>query len=200
MVNAKKLIILTNVDGVFTGNPNSPDSRLIPEIHPYFSDEVNVISPEKSHFGRGGMLTKFKMAKKTASLGIPVHISNGKKDDILLNIFSGKSVGTVFTPDKQASTTKKWLAHAHSALSGFVVIDSGAVQALKSANPTSLLFVGIKHVEGHFKKGDIIEILDENTHSIGIGKTMFDSEKSRELKGKKGQKECIHYDYLYLNP
>ena len=199
MLDASKLIILSNIDGVFTGNPSDPEAKLIPQIA--YSDSIlpNIISPAKSSFGRGGMLTKFTMARKTAGLGIPVHIANGKTDFILQSIFSNQAIGTQFLARKKASNTKKWLAHAHSAFAGSITIDNGAKKALRSENPTSLLPVGIINVVGDFKKGDIIRIDDEKGAIIGLGKSAYDSTTARELMGKKNQKECIHYDDLSIN-
>ena len=191
MLDASKLIILSNIDGVFTGNPSDPEAKLIPQIA--YSDSIlpNIISPAKSSFGRGGMLTKFTMARKTAGLGIPVHIANGKTDFILQSIFSNQAIGTQFLARKKASNTKKWLAHAHSAFAGSITIDNGAKKALRSENPTSLLPVGIINVVGDFKKGDIIRIDDEKGAIIGLGKSAYDSTTARELMGKKNQKECL---------
>lgn len=199
MLNAKQLILLTNVDGVFTGNPSDPNSKIIHEIAYENFSELDFISPVKSNFGRGGMLTKFSMARKTAGLGIPVTIGNGRTEHILRKIYSGESIGSLFKPKKRASTTKKWLAHAESAFAGAVTIDEGAEKALQSNRPTSLLFVGIKQVEGNFRKGDIIRIQTLQGKAIGLGKASYDSETAQTLIGKKHQKECIHYDYLYLN-
>lgn len=86
MVGAEKLIILSNVDGIFDGDPANPQSRVIAEIHP--SDSVeNFISKEKSSFGRGGMFSKCSVARKIAESGIPVVIANGRRENILLNLF-----------------------------------------------------------------------------------------------------------------
>jgi glutamate 5-kinase len=200
MLDAQKLIILSNVNGVYSGNPNDPNSELIPEIAFHENLLPLVVAPVKSSFGRGGMLTKFNMARKTAGLGIPVQIANGKTDFILSSIFANQAVGTTFLAKKKTSTTKKWLAHANSAFAGSVVIDDGAKRVLQSDNPTSLLPIGIIKVDGNFKKGDIIRIDDLKGNVIGLGKSAYDSETARELMGKKNQKECIHYDYLYLNP
>lgn len=89
MLNAGKLIILTNVDGIYDGNPSLPASRVIHYVE--FGDEVSgFISAEKSSFGRGGMATKCGIARKAAALGIPTHIANGKTENILLQIFNGE--------------------------------------------------------------------------------------------------------------
>lgn len=199
MVNAEKLIILTNVDGVYSSNPSNSDAFVIPEIGFNSQQTLSFDSTNKSSFGRGGMLTKFSIAKKTAALGIPVQIANGKRRDVLTEIFKQHTIGTLFKAKKTASSTKKWLAHAHSVFSGALIIDDGAKKALFLDKPTSLLPVGVNKVEGDFKKGDIVQIKDLKGEPLGLGKTHFDSNKAKELMGQKNQKAIIHYDYLYLH-
>ncbi len=103
MLNVDALIILTNVDGIFDGNPqnekvsNKNFCSLLPVIKSGANLE-NFISPEKSSFGRGGMLTKAKLAAKLAKLGITTHIANGKNKNILGKILAGEDVGTKFLP------------------------------------------------------------------------------------------------------
>lgn len=96
-VNA--VIILTNVEGFLMGNPNNPSSLVIPEISfKNINAHKKNISPDKTTFGRGGMLTKFNIAKKLMSQGITVYFANGKRKNVLTNIISGKKIGTKFIP------------------------------------------------------------------------------------------------------
>lgn len=197
MLNADKLIILTNVDGIFKGNPSLPDSKVIHAVK--FGEDVSeFISAEKSNFGRGGMTTKTSIARKTAALGIPVQIANGRADDILLRITKEEQVGTLFHAKRNASSTKKWIAHAESSVKGTIVIDEGARKVLLSDKPTSVLPVGIVKISGSFEKGDLIRITDKAGNPVGLGKAQYNSEKALELKGKKNQKPVVHYDYLFL--
>ncbi len=197
MLNADKLIILTNVDGIFNGHPNLPDSKVIHAVK--FGEDVSeFISAEKSNFGRGGMTTKCSIARKTAALGIPVQIANGKMDDILLLILQNETVGTLFHPKRNASSTKKWIAHSESSVKGTVFIDEGARKVLLSDKPTSLLPVGILKITGSFEKGDLIRITDKAGKPLGVGKAQYNSDKALELKGRKNQKPVVHYDYLFL--
>ena len=199
MTDAGKLIILSNVDGIYNGSPADAASAVIDIIEYGDNDFEHYISTEKSNFGRGGMLTKCSMAHKVASLGIPVQIANGKTDNILLDIIAGKPVGTLFKPKKNTSSIKKWVAHSEGFEKGIVYIDAGAEKALQSAKPTSLLPVGIIKIGGTFKKGDIIKIANSEGNSIGIGKAQYNSDKAREVMKKKNEKAFIHYDYLFLN-
>ena len=199
MADAAKLIILSNVDGIYNGSPNDPASKVIPEIAYGHTDAAEFVTTEKSNFGRGGMMTKFTMAQKVAGLGIPVHIANGKKDKILLDIINNKAVGTIFTPKKNASSIKKWVAHSEGFTKAVIFIDAGAEKALASEKPTSLLPVGVIKIEGEFKKGDLLKICNKSGKQIGVGRAQYNSEKARTSMRKKNEKALVHYDYLFLN-
>lgn len=199
MVDADKLILLSNVKGIFNGAPGDASSELVPVIEFGDSSFENYISSEKSNFGRGGMLTKCSIANKVASLGIPVHIAHGKDENVLLDIMVDKPTGTLFTPRKNLSSVKKWVAHSEGFVKGNVIIDEGAQKALQSNKPTSLLPVGITRIEGSFKKGDVIRITSASGKQLGVGRAEYGSEKASGLLRRKNEKALVHYDYLFLN-
>jgi glutamate 5-kinase len=201
MMDMDALIILTNVDGVYTGSPDEPDSQLISTIGLGETIDIKAISGSKSNFGRGGMLTKFHIASKLAGQGISVHITNGTKTNALSNLLESNkdAVHTHFTPAEKKSTgVRKWLAHSDDFAKGEVIINDGARRALLSENAISLLPIGIIRVEGFFKDGDIVRVKDLNDELLGLGKASYSSDEVlKELGGKKS-KPFIHYDYLYL--
>ncbi|MEO6733106.1 MAG: glutamate 5-kinase [Ferruginibacter sp.] len=199
MVDADKLIILSNVKGIYNGSPGRQSSKVIPVIEYGDTAFEKFISSEKSNFGRGGMLTKCSMANKVASLGIPVQIANGKEENILMDILADHPVGTLFKPKKSISSIKKWVAHSEGFVKGIVYIDEGAQKALQSNKPTSLLPIGITKIEGSFKKGDIIKISGSSGKQLGVGKAQYNSEKATSLMQRKNEKALVHYDYLFLN-
>lgn len=198
MMNVEALFILTNVNGIYNGNPKDPQSQLIPVIDTHILDFESFISTEKSNFGRGGMVTKSNIAKRVAKLGIAVHIVNGKTDFIITKTMQGEPHGTFFKPYKESSNIKKWLAHADGFVKGTVYINEGAKQALFENKANSLLLVGITKIEGQFDKGDILKIVDEKGSLLGLGISQYDDEKAIERMGWKNQKPLIHYDYLFL--
>lgn len=198
MVDADTMILLTNVDGIYTGNPADPESRLIEKVSAAMPEVSNYISASKSSFGRGGMLTKYAMAKKAADLGIQVFIANGKRDHILTEFSSGQLKCTQFEAKKATPSTKKWLAHGASYYKGELVVNAGAKASLTSEVIRSLLPIGIVRLEGEFSKGDILLIKDEKGQKIGLGRAEYNSKLARERLGLKNQKALIHYDYLYL--
>ena len=201
MMDMEALIILTNVDGVFTGSPDEPGSQLISSIKLGETLDVEAISGKKSNFGRGGMLTKFHIASKLAGQGISVHIANGTKINTLSNILkiNKGAVHTHFIPAKKKSTgVRKWLSHSDDFAKGEVIINDGAREVLLSDKAVSLLPIGITRVEGFFKDGDIVRVKDSNGELLGLGKASYSSaEVLKEMGGKKS-KPFIHYDYLYL--
>ena len=196
MVDADKLIILSNVKGIYDGSPNKSSSKLIPVIEFGDTGFESFITSEKSNFGRGGMLTKCSMANKVASLGIPVQIADGKEANILIDITNNLAIGTLFKPRKNISSIKKWVAHSEGFVKAAVYIDEGAEKALQSNKPTSLLPVGITKIEGVFKKGEIIQIISKSGKKLGVGKAQYHSEKAAELMSKKMKKLwCITITY-----
>ncbi|WP_297335706.1 glutamate 5-kinase [Algoriphagus sp.] len=198
MINSDTLILLSNVDGIFTGNPENPDAQLIEKIKANMPEINEYISASKSSFGRGGMLTKYSMAKKSADLGIQVLIANGKKDGVLEAFVDGNLRCTWFEPKKQKQAPKKWLAHGSHYYKGEIFVNSGAKKSLTSSVIRSLLPIGITHIEGEFSKGDILLIRDENGHKIGLGRAEYSSKSAAEKIGQHKQKPIIHYNYLYL--
>jgi glutamate 5-kinase len=199
MIGADGLIILTNVDGLYNGDPKDAESKVIEEIDPAVSDFSTYITTKKSNFGRGGMLTKCLMASKIAKMGIAVHIGNGTRENILRNIIEAKVPHTRFLPLKEITGSKRWIAHTDKFSKGFVQVNEGARSALTGPKASSLLPVGIVQVRGEFKKKDIITIVDEEDRIIGLGIAEYGSDKALDLLGQKNQKPLVHYNYLYLS-
>jgi len=201
MMGAEALIILSNVNGIYDGDPKNPNSKILTKITDK-TDLKNSIQTEKSSFGRGGMQTKYNIARKVADEGILVIIANGRQENILLNLLydADNQICTRFVPnEKPVSNVKKWIAHSESFAKGELHINAGAREALLGNQANSLLPVGITAIQGEFEKDDIVKIIDENGQNIGWGKTGFDSNKVMEIIGKKGNKPVVHYDYLYLD-
>ncbi|MEP6735534.1 MAG: glutamate 5-kinase [Chryseolinea sp.] len=199
MTNTDILIILTNVDGVYDGDPDAPGTSII-EIFDSAQIKVNEITTgRKSGFGRGGILTKCLTAEKIAHMGIPVHIANGRTPDIVRRVLDGEKVGTRFPAKKVTSNLKKYIGHAYEEPKGKVKINEGATLMLLADRAKSLLPVGITEVVGKFMKGDIIRIVDEKDREIGLGLARYGNEKAKELIGMKNQKPIVHYDHLYLH-
>ncbi len=200
MMDSQSLIILTNVDGIYSGSPDNEESKLIRYVDKESDSVERYISSAKSGLGRGGMLTKYSIAKKIAAEGIDVFIANGLRDSIIADIVGGKDVPyTRFLAGEQKETgVKRWLYHSDTFAKGSVVINNGAKEALMGDRATSLLMIGITGVNGFFRKGDIVRIIDEDGNYLGLGQAQYDSEKTMENLGVKLRKPFIHYDYLFI--
>ena len=202
MMKMDALIILSNIDGIYNGNPTDPKSSIIREIPSGKLDLSEYIQTGKSSFGRGGMLTKCRIARKVADEGITVIIANGKKDNILPALLSKKSdtVCTRFIPStKPVSSLKKWIAHSEGFAKGEVHINKGAEEVLFGTKATSILFVGVTQIKGDFEKDDIVRIINEKGEQIGVGCAAYKSEEAQTFIGKRDIKPLIHYDYLCLD-
>ncbi len=200
MVNADALIILSNVDGLYDGDPALPNSQLIHEISTDQDDFSHVVTKTKSTFGRGGMHTKYRIATKTADSGTNVFIANGKRDHILTDLVEKRKVPrTLFCAQTSPkSEVKKWIASSESYAKATVVIDKGASSALLSTSANSLLMVGVEEINGVFKRGDIIIVLNSDKQQIAIGRAGMGSVTATEHIGKRYDRPLVHYDYLCL--
>ena len=200
MMGAEALIILSNIDGIYNGPPDDPASRVITHVEPG-TDLGECIQTGRSGFGRGGMATKYNIARKVAEEGIRVVIANGKRDNILIDLVEqpADTPHTEFTPTPGGVTgIKKWIAHSDSFVKGRLTINDRAVEALSGQRAVSLLPVGVTAVEGDFEEGDLVSITDAHGTRLAIGRTAYDSDTARQLMGQHDQKPIIHYDYLYM--
>jgi glutamate 5-kinase len=198
-LNVDAVIILTSVEGFLMGDPEDKNSQVIAEID---TSTVNsykkYISPDKTTFGRGGMLTKFNVAKKLALQGITVHFANGKRRNILTDLLDGRNVGTKFLPHHRSSALKRRIAYSEGLTKGMVQVNKCAEDLLLSKTKImSLLPVGITKVQGDFQKGDIIEIIGEKR--LGFGIAEYDASRARELIGVKRARPVIHYDHMFID-
>ena len=196
-MNADKLIILSNVEGVYTGHPNEPGSELISVINP----EVGwpEVSAEKSAHGRGGMLSKLGTARKMSVLGITTHIASIDQTNIIQRILEQDSVGTSILPSKKKSNIKRWMAYNSDKKMGSIEVNTCLHDILKEGKRAiSILPVGIVACTGEFKKSDLVEIISPEGTKIGIGIAKYDASKLNTFLGQKDKPEFIHYDHLHL--
>ncbi len=200
MMDMQKLIILSNVDGIYNGSPSDPTTKVIAEIKTG-QDISDFIVHTKSTFGRGGMLTKTSIARKIADEGIEVIIANGTRENILSAVINNdkNTPCTRFVPTQDAvSSVKKWIAHSEGFAKGKIYINQNAKEALQTQDASSLLAIGVTKIEGDFEKDDIVKIIDENNKTLGVGRVQYNSARAQEIMGSKGHKPIIHYDYLYM--
>lgn len=197
MMSMDALVILSNIDGVFDGDPSDPDSRIIPVICPD-DDLEGVVRPSRSSAGRGGMTTKFRVARRLASEGTAVVIANGKRDNVLVEVLEGRGPFTLFEPaDGIRSGIRKWIAHSEDFAKGVIEVNEGAADALRSGG-ASLLPVGVTAVHGNFERHDIVKIIGPDGLTVGVGRVDCDSQAAAASTGTKGTRPLVHADYLYI--
>lgn len=200
MMDADMLIILSNVDGIYTGSPADPSSRLIERVTPGEDVSGNVVA-SKSGFGRGGMGTKCGIAGKVSAEGVAVVIACGNRPGVLVDVVtSPESVPhTLFEPNPESlSNVKRWIAHSASFAKGTVTVNARAAEALRSDRAVSLLPVGVTAADGEWEEGDIITVLGPDGETVGVGRASLSSAETAAMTGRRGSKPVIHYDYLYI--
>lgn len=192
-LDADAVVFLSSVDGVLK------EGAVISEIR---EEDIGSferhVSDEKSSGGRGGMHTKFSIARRLMAHGVTVHIANGGQKNVLLDLAEGKQTGTRFVPTKKISAVKRRLAYSDGLAVGAVYVDKGAETVLLSKKSSSLLPVGATKIEGDFKKGDTIEIRTEGGKKLGYGVAQYGADEAATLVGKKGARALVHYNYLTI--
>jgi glutamate 5-kinase len=209
LVDADVLVILTDQQGLFSGDPRKdPSVRFIDEGQAGAPELELMAGGAGSSIGRGGMLTKVLAAKRAAGSGASTVIAWGREPDVLLRLAAGESIGTALVAATPKLTARKqWMAD-HLQLRGTVVVDDGAVTKLREAGK-SLLPIGVVEVQGEFHRGDVIAVRGANGAEIARGLANYGSSEARliarkpssefeRLLGFTGEPEMIHRDNLVL--
>lgn len=187
-IEADLLVILTDVDGVYTADPrHDKNAKLIPQIdHLTAEYEVQLIGGGKqgagTDLGRGGMKTKLDAARVATQSGCATIIAGGKEPSIISKVFSGKECGTLFLPRQGMTGKLRWIAFA-TTVSSYITVNEGAHDALLKRK-ASLLPAGIVEVKGHFERGDVVSILDVNGNEFARGMVNYSSEETSKISGK----------------
>jgi glutamate 5-kinase len=197
LVDADLLLILTDIGGLYTADPHlHPDAELIPDVKTIDAEIERLAADTPSQVGTGGMIAKVAAAKLATSSGVTVIIADGREPDIILKVIKGKKLGTRFLPlTNRLESRQRWMLSGLST-KGKLVVDSGAVSALKDQK-RSLLAAGIKEVEGRFQRGDIVNICDAEGCRLACGITNYSSADIAVIKGAHSEKiaTLLGYDY-----
>lgn len=206
LVRADLLVLLSDVDGLYDGNPSRPGTSRIEEVRgPEDLEGVEIGSAGKAGVGTGGMVTKVEAARIAAAAGIPVVLTSASR---AADALAGRDTGTYFHRTGRRSAGRLlWLAHA-SAPRGALVLDGGAVRAVVHGRK-SLLPAGIAAVEGEFVAGDPVELRDAGGRPVARGLVNFDAKEipqllgrsTRELAQELGpeyEREVVHRDDLVV--
>ncbi|WP_051095035.1 glutamate 5-kinase [Streptomyces sp. LaPpAH-108] len=206
LVRADLLVLLSDVDGVYDGDPSKPGTSRIAEVRsPADLADVEIGSAGKAGLGTGGMATKVEAARIAAAAGIPVVLTSAVH---AADALAGGDTGTWFHPTGRRSADRLlWLQHA-STPQGSLTLDDGAVRAVVQGRK-SLLPAGIAAVEGEFGAGDPVELRDAAGRAVARGIVNFDAKEiprllgrsTRELARELGpayEREVVHRDDLVL--
>lgn len=183
-IHADKLIILTDVNGLYNENPhNNPNAEKIDRLTEITDEMLGYAGDSSSNVGTGGMRSKLLAAKTASTVGVPVFIGRGEGNHKLIDIIRGKGDGTYITPVENGAKniSQQWIA-MHSEAVGKLYIDAGAEEAILF-NSKNLLPAGIYKVTGKFDKGDIVEVFGSNG-LIGKGEVTYTSEELSKVIGK----------------
>ena len=206
LVDAEVLLVLTDRDGLYRGNPDSdPDAVLVPSAEVDDARLDQMVSGG-GRFGRGGMITKLSAARLAARSGALTVIANGRTPDVVRKVAAGEEVGTLLSTQRRPqSARKQWLAsllHEH----GSLVLDDGAA-AMLATGGKSLLPIGVTSVTGDFVRGDLVACVDAGGRQVARGLVNYSASEARQLVGLAshlipevlgygGDAEIIHCDNM----
>lgn len=183
LVEADLLILLSDIDGVYTSNPRTnPDAKLINLIQEITPEIIEGAGGAGTGVGTGGMVTKLQAGKIALGSGVAMVIANSIEEGVLSKVTTGENVGTLFYPgEHRLENRKRWIAFG-SQIYGELIIDSGACLALTKGK--SLLPSGIMQVIGDFDEGNVIRIINNDGIEIGRGVTNYSSRQLQLIKGQ----------------
>ena len=197
LVDADLLLILSDIEGLYTADPHlHREARLIPRVDRIDEKIESLVTGTTGGLGTGGMVTKIEAVKLATSSGVTVVVADGRQPDNILKAVAGKKVGTRFLPQvSKLESRQRWMLSGLST-KGKLVVDAGAVTALKKNNK-SLLAAGILEVEGEFESGDIVNLCDADGIRLGCGITNYSSADILAIKGTHSKDIATNLGYDY---
>lgn len=209
LVDAEALVLLSDVNGLYSGDPRTvSDAGLIPEVAEITEEMEKNAGGTGSRLGTGGMSTKLQAAKVAMHSGMVMVLANAAERDVIRRIMTGERLGTVFWPQVKLENKKRWIAYS-SPVQGKILVDDGAARALLH-NGKSLLPSGISGVEGTFEVGNTVCVVDLQGREIARGIVNYASREIEKIKGSHSHDikkilghqdydEVIHRNNLVLN-
>lgn len=207
MISADCLVLLSDVDGLYSADPTlNPDAQFIPEIHAITAEIERMATGSASDVGSGGMATKIAAAKIAVGAGCHMCVALGRELHPVRRIEAGARCSWFYPAANPTTVRKQWIAGSLKP-AGEVVLDDGAVRALRAGK--SLLPAGIVTVSGRFERGDALIVRDAQGNEIARGLSAYSSVDAERLKGRqsreieallgyRGRDELIHRDDLVV--
>ncbi|MGH7367209.1 MAG: glutamate 5-kinase [Candidatus Rokuibacteriota bacterium] len=209
LIDADLLVLLTDVDGLYTGDPRrDPAARRLETVEAVTDDIQKMVFDASGAVSVGGMSTKLEAAQKAGASGIPMVIASGREPGTLPRLLKGEPVGTYFQPrDDRLAARKRWIAFAVPP-QGRLMVDAGAKKALTERG-TSLLPSGLVEVDGEFHAGAVVALIQLDGQEFARGLVNYDARELRRIRGAKtkdiekalGYKafdEVVHRDNLVI--
>lgn len=212
LIRAPLLVLLSDIDGLYEGNPADPKSTVIPVVTDVDASGEHAVYDGNQNGGMqlslGGMKSKLQAARIATAAGENVVIANGRSDDILDRILAGEEVGTlVLAEGKSIDSRKRWIGWSASAV-GKLVLDTGAVSAIENGG-SSLLAIGVTSAEGDFTKGDVVSLCNAQGKELARGLINYSADEMKtivgqpteriaELLGHCPYKEVVHRNNLVV--
>ncbi len=199
-LNAKKVFLVSNVDGLFTADPKVDSGAiLIKEVKDLSDNFLKYCSKQTSSGGTGGMISKLKVARVCTAVGIETQIINGLCPENFSKIFTKENIGTIFTArsiDLPISNKERWIFASKNS-TGSIEIDDGAVQAILLGK--SLLAVGVKKTYGQFENKEVVEIINRKKRGIAFGVVDFSKNEIEKIlkTNNKHKNRIIHANNIF---
>lgn len=210
IVDADLVIILSDVDGLYTDNPQThPDAVIVPEVAEITPEIEASAGGVGSARGTGGMATKIQAAKAATSSGIHLVIASGTEKNAITRVLQGEELGTLFVSrENRLQFRKRWLAFG-AKIVGSIVVDDGCAKAIRKAGGCSILPAGVFAVQGEFLPGSTVSVIDKDAHELARGLVHYSSAELEQIKGcnsgeianilgHKNFDEVIHRDDLVI--
>jgi glutamate 5-kinase len=184
LIRAPLLVLLSDVEGLFDGDPRAPGSRVIPTVDRLDASVLGLVRDRLGGLSKGGMASKLEAARLATTGGENVIIANGGSSDVLPRIMAGEPVGTLFLAQGQAvAARKRWIGLTVKPR-GRLLLDAGARTAVEQKG-RSLLAAGVVDLEGQFHKGDVVGLRGPDGTEFARGLTNYDADEVRRIKGLK---------------
>ena len=197
LIDADLLVILSDIGGLYTADPHvEPDAQLLRHVDVIDDSITAMAGPLRGSMSRGGMEAKLAAIKLAAASGVAVYLAGGREPDVVKRLASGEQIGTFFAPTaSKMESRKRWMLSGLSTR-GRIVVDSGAAEALR-AHKRSLLPAGVRGVEGDFRRGDIILVVDQAGERIACGVTGYSAADVKTISGLRSNKieEALGYRF-----
>ncbi len=182
LIQAPLLVLLSDVEGLYNGDPHTPGAMLVPVVERIDETVFDYVRDQSGGLSRGGMASKLRAARQATAVGENVIIAGGRQPGALRKILTGEPVGTLFLAQGPLVTARKrWIGFSAQPR-GSLILDAGACEAIRHQG-RSLLAIGVIDVLGQFDRGDVVVVCDVEARELARGLTNYSSQELQKIKG-----------------